>query len=168
MKFQPGSPGKPQPGRAVRILEDGQIGVHRSDPGLFLRYWGEEQSSDNWFATGDLGAFDEDGYVWYHGRADDMMNAGGFRVSPLEVEAALLQHHQVADAGVREWRVSETASIIAAFIVPVEGVQPNEEAILAFVRERLAAYKCPKQIWFVPALPRTANGKLVRKALEKP
>ena len=168
LPVRPGSPGKPQPGRAVRILEDGQIGVHRSDPGLFLRYWGEEQSSDDWFATGDLGAFDEDGYLWYHGRADDMMNAGGFRVSPLEVEAALLQHRQVADAGVREWRVSETASIIAAFIVPAEGVQPNEDAILAFVRERLAAYKCPKQIWFVPALPRTANGKLVRKALEKP
>lgn len=165
---KPGSPGKPQAGRTVIILEDGQFGVHRSDPGLFLRYWGEEPASGDWFATGDLGEIDGDGYVWYRGRADDLMNAGGFRVSPLEVEAALLQHPQVADAGVREWRVSETASIIAAFIVPAEGTHPNEEAILAFVRERLAAYKCPKQIWFVPALARTANGKLVRKALEKP
>jgi acyl-coenzyme A synthetase/AMP-(fatty) acid ligase len=165
---RPGSPGKPQAGRAVTILEDGQIGVHRTDPGLFLRYWGEEPSSEPWFATGDLGEIDADGYVWYRGRADDLMNAGGFRVSPLEVEAVLLQHAQVADAGVREWRVSETATIIAAFIVPAEGTQPDEAAILAFVRERLAAYKCPKQIWFVPALPRTANGKLVRKALERP
>lgn len=165
---RPGSPGKPQAGRAVTILQDGQIGVHRTDPGLFLRYWGEEPSSEPWFATGDTGEIDPDGYVWYRGRADDLMNAGGFRVSPLEVEAALLQHAQVADAGVREWRVSETATIIAAFIVPVEGAQPDEAAILAFVRERLAAYKCPRQIWFVPALPRTANGKLVRKALERP
>jgi acyl-coenzyme A synthetase/AMP-(fatty) acid ligase len=165
---KPGSPGRPQPGRRVMILEDGQIGVHRSDPGLFLRYWGEDQAAGEWFATGDLGEIDADGYVWYRGRADDLMNAGGFRVSPIEVEAVLLQHPQVADAGVREWRVSETASIIAAFLVPRTGQAPTEASVLAFVRERLAAYKCPKQIWFVPALPRTPNGKLVRKALERP
>jgi len=165
---KPGSPGKPQPGRSVQVLADGQIGVHRSDPGLFLRYWGEEPAGDAWFATGDLGEIDDEGYLWYRGRADDLMNAGGFRVSPLEVEAVLLQHPTVADAGVREWRVSETASIIAAFIVPQPGAAANEQAILAFVRDRLAAYKCPKQIWFVHALPRTANGKLIRKALERP
>ena len=165
---KPGSPGRPQPGRVVRILEDGQIGVHRSDPGLFLHYWGGESPQAEWFATGDLGEIDADGYVWYRGRADELMNAGGFRVSPLEVEAVLLQHPQLADAGVREWRVSETASIIAAFLVPKEADVPNEGSVLAFVRQRLAAYKCPKQIWFVPALPRTPNGKLVRKALEKP
>ncbi len=165
---KPGSPGKPQAGRAVRIQGDGQIGVHRSDPGLFLGYWGEHTLEEEWFATGDIGEIDAEGYVWHHGRADDLMNAGGFRVSPLEVEVALLQHPQVADAGVREWRVSETASVIAAFVVPQPGAAPNEEALLTFVRERLAAYKCPKQIWFVPALPRTANGKLIRKALERP
>lgn len=165
---RPGSPGKPQPDRAVRILDDGQIGVHRSDPGLLLGYWGEDPLADEWFATGDMGEIDADGYVWHLGRADDLMNAGGFRVSPLEVENVVLQHPHVADAGVREWQVSDTASIIAAFIVPQQGVSPNEETILAFVRQRLAAYKCPKQIWFVPALPRTANGKLVRKALERP
>ena len=163
-----GSPGKAQAGRSIRILEDGQIGVHRSDPGLLLRYWGEAPMTDDWFATGDTAEIDADGYVWYHGRADDLMNAGGFRVSPLEVEGVILQHPDVADCGVREWRVSETASIVAAFIVPHPHVTPDEAAIMAFVQERLAAYKCPKQIWFVPVLPRTANGKLVRKALEKP
>lgn len=165
---RPGSPGKPQRGRSVRILDDGQIAVHHTDPGLFLRYWGEEPPDEEWFATGDTAELDADGYVWCHGRIDDMMNAGGFRVSPLEVEKVLLQHDGVADAGVREWRVSESASIIAAFLVPREGAIVNEDAVLDFVRERLAAYKCPKQIWFVPALPRTANGKLNRKALEKP
>lgn len=165
---KPGSPGKPQKGRAVTILADGEIAVHRSDPGLFLGYWGEEPFAGEWFATGDTAEFDADGYVWCHGRIDDMMNAGGFRVSPLEVERVLLHHPDIADAGVREWRVSETASIIAAFLVPREGASVNEEAVLGFVSERLAAYKCPKQIWFVPALPRTANGKLNRKALEKP
>lgn len=165
---RPGSPGKPQKGRSVCILENGQLAVHRSDPGLMLRYWGDTPLSDEWFATGDMADIDADGYVWYHGRGDDLMNAGGFRVSPLEVEAILLQHPDVAEAGVREWQVSETASIIAAFIVPHAGKSPGEETVLAFVKERLAAYKCPKQIWFVPALPRTANGKLIRKALEKP
>lgn len=165
---KPGSPGKPQTGRAVKILEDGEIAVHRSDPGLFLRYWGEEPIAEDWFPTGDTAEFDADGYVWCHGRIDDMMNAGGFRVSPLEVEKVLLHHPDIADAGVREWRVSDTASIIAAFLVPREGARVNEDEVLAFVRERLAAYKCPKQIWFVPALPRTANGKLNRKALERP
>jgi len=165
---RPGSPGKPQKGRSVKILEDGEIAVHRTDPGLFLRYWGETPLEGDWFATGDTAERDADGYVWCHGRIDDMMNAGGFRVSPLEVERVLLQHPDIADAGVREWRVSETASIIAAFIVPREGHTPDEAGVLAFVSERLAAYKCPKQIWFVPALPRTANGKLNRKALERP
>jgi acyl-coenzyme A synthetase/AMP-(fatty) acid ligase len=165
---KPGSPGKPQPGRSVTILPDGQIGVHLTDPGLFLRYWGEEPVAGEWFATGDVGEIDPQGYVWHHGRADDLMNAGGFRVSPVEVENVLIQHPDVADAGVREWRVSDTATIIAAFLVPQPGASPNEATVDAFVRERLAAYKCPKQIWFVPALPRTANGKLIRKALEKP
>lgn len=165
---RPGSPGKPQKGRSVKILEDGEIAVHRTDPGLFLGYWGDERFAGEWFATGDTAEIDTDGYVWCHGRIDDMMNAGGFRVSPLEVEKVLLQHAEIADAGVREWHVSETASIIAAFLVPQAGSCVNEENVLAFVRERLAAYKCPKQIWFVPALPRTANGKLNRKALERP
>ena len=165
---KPGSPGKPQQGRAVRILENGELGVHASDPGLMLGYWGEPPMTSDWFATGDTAEIDADGYVWCHGRSDDLMNAGGFRVSPVEVEGVLLQAPGIADAGVREWRVSETASIIAAFLVPKSGVTPTEEAVLAFVRARLAAYKCPKQIWFVSALPRTANGKLIRKALAKP
>ncbi|WP_373505659.1 acyl-CoA synthetase [Aestuariivirga sp.] len=163
-----GSPGKAQAGRSIRILDDGQIGVHRADPGLLLRYWGEEPMTGDWFATGDMADIDADGYVWYKGRVDDLMNAGGFRVSPLEVEGVLLQHPGVADAGVREWRVSETASIIAAFVVPQPQANLNEDGLLAFVRDRLAAYKAPKQIWFVTALPRTANGKLIRKALERP
>ena len=165
---KPGSPGRPQKGRSVKILDDGEIAVHRTDPGLFLGYWGEERFTGDWFATGDTAEFDAEGYLWCHGRIDDMMNAGGFRVSPLEVEKVFLQHEAIADAGVREWRVNETSSIIAAFLVPCEGARVNEDTVLAFVRERLAAYKCPKQIWFVPALPRTANGKLNRKALERP
>ena len=149
----------------MRLLEDGQIAVHRSDPGLMIGYWNEAPPDGDWFATGDVAEIDGDGYVWYHGRADDLMNAGGFRVSPVEVESILSQHVHVAEAAVREWRVGDTASIIAAFIVPQAGMAPDAASILAFARERLASYKCPKQIWFVAALPRTANGKVIRKAL---
>ena len=88
--------------------------------------------------------------------------------TPGDLSGILEDRFKDTDAGVREWRVTETASIIAAFLVPRPGASVNEEAVLSFVRERLAAYKCPKQIWFVPALPRTANGKLNRKALERP
>jgi acyl-coenzyme A synthetase/AMP-(fatty) acid ligase len=162
---KPGSPGKPQPGRAIRLMADGEIGVHHSDPGLMLGYWGEAPFAGEWFATGDAAHIDEDGYVWHHGRVDDLMNAGGIRVSPIEVEAVLAQHPEVAEAGVREWRVSETLTIIAGFVVPREGTAPEEAALLAFARERLAAYKVPKKITLLKALPRTANGKLIRKAL---
>ena len=104
--YRPGSPGKPQPGRRVAILpieggetpmpagESGLIAVHRSDPGLMLGYWRNPEAEaevfrGEWFVGGDVAHLDADGYVWLHGRADDLMNAGGYRVSPAEVEAAL-------------------------------------------------------------------------------
>lgn len=162
---KPGSPGKPQPGRSVTILADGQIGVHTSDPGLLLSYLDGEVPTGEWFATGDAGRFDQDGYLWHEGRIDDVMNASGYRVSPIEVETALLQHPVIEDAGVREVRISDSLSIIGAFVVPKPGTAPEDTEILAFARERLAHYKCPKQVWFLARLPRNANGKLLRKAL---
>jgi acyl-coenzyme A synthetase/AMP-(fatty) acid ligase len=168
LPVKPGSPGKPQPGRRVRLLDDGQIAVHRSDPGLFLNYWGEAPPEGEWFATGDLAAIDGDGYYWHLGRANELMNAGGFRVSPLEVEAVLATHPKVAEVACREWRVGETTTIIAAFIVPKAGLTAEESEIMGFARQRLAAYKCPRQVWFVASLPRTPSGKLIRSALAKP
>jgi acyl-coenzyme A synthetase/AMP-(fatty) acid ligase len=160
-----GSPGKPQAGRAVRILDDGQIGISRSDPGLMLGYTSEPDFAGEWFATGDLGRIDGGGYLWHEGRSDDLMNASGYRVSPMEVENILLQHPGVGEAGVAEIRIDETLSIIGAFVVPAEGAAPDEAEILTFVRERLAVYKCPKQVWLKPGLPRNQNGKLIRKQL---
>ncbi len=162
---RPGSPGKPQPGRAVRIGADGGIEVHGDDPGLMLGYTNEEDFDGSWFATGDAGHFDEDGYLWHGGRLDDVMNASGYRVSPVEIENALVLHPEVAEAGVTELRVSDTLTIIAAFAVPKANAAPAEDDVLGFLRERLARYKWPKQIHFVKALPRNANGKLMRKAL---
>jgi acetyl-CoA synthetase len=180
---KPGAIGKPQPGRSVVILPDeggaeplpvgaeGLLAVHRSDPGLMLGYWHRpEEEADafrgDWFVGGDLASMDGEGYVTHHGRANDLMKALGYRVSPLEVEAVLSQHPSVAEAACAEVRVREDVTVIGAFIVAKEGAPREAEAIKAFAAERLAAYKCPREIVFLNALPRTANGKVKRAELK--
>ena len=182
MTLRPGSPGKPQPGRAVAILprdggaaplpagETGLLAIHRSDPGLMLGYWRRPAEEalvyrGDWFVGGDLAAFDADGYLWYHGRADDLMNAGGYRVSPAEVEAAIADHPSVAEVAVAEHAVRPDVTVIAAFVVSREGAARDAAAILAHAEQRLAAYKRPREVIFLDSLPRTANGKLLRRAL---
>jgi acyl-coenzyme A synthetase/AMP-(fatty) acid ligase len=186
MEIRPGSPGKPQPGRRIAILpldaphdgnveplppgETGLLAVHRSDPGLMLGYWRRPEEEEDvyrgeWFTGGDLASFDADGYLWFHGRADDVMNAMGYRVSPQEVEAALAGHPDIADVAVAEKRVREDVSVIAAFVVLKEGRMRNTASILAHAEAQLAAYKRPREVVFIDNLPRTANGKLMRRAL---
>jgi len=182
MPVRPGSPGKPQRGRRVTILplsgegeqvppgEVGLLAIHREEPGLMLGYWrrpDEEKQvfRGNWFAGGDLAAFDADGYVLYHGRADDTMNAGGFRVSPLEVEEALAACPGIAEIAVAERRVREDVSIVVAYVVPQDGAEISAMDIAAVAEQRLASYKRPKQIFFVPSLPRSVNGKILRRNL---
>lgn len=165
---RPGSPGKSQPGRSVVILEGGLIAVHRSDPGLMIGYWKRPEEDEavrhgDWFAGGDVGRIDDDGYVWHEGRANELMNAGGYRVSPLEVEAALAEHPAVSEVAVAEIRVREDVAVIMAFVVLHYQVQA--ETLLRFASERLASYKLPKEVRFVETLPRTANGKVVRGKL---
>lgn len=178
---RPGSPGKAQPGRRVAILDPetgvplpaGQIGllaIHRGDPGLMLGYWQRpaeeaEVLRGEWFAGGDLAHLDEAGYVWFHGRNNDLMNAGGYRVSPLEVEAALSGHPGIADVAVAERQVSETTSVICAYVVPRDGAAIDRDALLAHAAGKLAAYKRPKEVIVLDSLPRTANGKIMRRAL---
>lgn len=180
---KPGTTGKPQPGRRVAILpiaggttplpagEDGLLAVHRSDPGLMLGYWNrpdeqQEVMRGEWFVGGDLGVMDEDGYVTHLGRANDIMKALGYRVAPLEVESVLAQHPSVADVACAEVRVRADVSVIGAFVVLKPGFTPDSEAIKTFAAERLARYKCPREIAFVSALPRTANGKVRRAELQ--
>lgn len=182
---KPGTVGKPQPGRRVAILgvdggtealppsAEGLLAVHRSDPGLMLGYWKrpEEEAAvyrGDWFIGGDIATIDADGYVAHHGRANDLMKALGYRVSPLEVEAALSQHPAVAEVACAEVRVREDVSVIGAFIVPQAGARPDKEEIERFAEARLASYKRPRVITFVDSLPRTANGKVVRAQLKLP
>lgn len=179
---RPGSAGKPQSGRRIAILpsesgdeplpanEVGLLAIHSGDPGLMLGYWKRPDEDartrrGDWFVGGDLAAFDDDGYLWYHGRADDVMNVGGYRVSPLEVEAALADCPGVAEIAVKEHRVREDVAIIAAFVVARDDARPSVDAIMSHAARRLAAYKRPREVFFVESLPRGANGKLLRRAL---
>jgi acyl-coenzyme A synthetase/AMP-(fatty) acid ligase len=179
---KPGAIGKPQPGRRVAILPidggeeplpagaEGLIAVDRSDPGLMLGYWRrphEEAAVQRgpWFIGGDLGVMDADGYVTHTGRNNDIMKALGYRVSPLEVEAVLALHPGVAEVACAEIHVRADVSVIGAFIVPNGEAPASADAISDFAAERLAAYKRPREIRFVAALPRTANGKIKRSEL---
>ena len=186
---KPGSPGKAQTGRCIAALpvqrdagnqplppgEIGLLAVHRSDPGLMLGYWKRPDEEEqvyrgDWFIGGDLAHFDTDGYLVYHGRNDDVMNAMGYRVSPLEVEQCLSRHPAVAEVAVTELRVRDDVSVIAAFVVPRDPDEPDgldAVPLLAYAHAHLAAYKCPREIIFTDALPRTANGKVLRRELAR-
>lgn len=175
-----GRAGYPQPGRRVAILpetgeiparigEDGLLAVSRRDPGLMLGYWQRPEETaeafrGEWFLTGDRARMEADGAITYLGRADDVMNAGGFRVSPAEVEQALLHHAGIAEAAVVDIPVREGVSIITAFYVPKADALPEAELAAHCARE-LARYKCPRAFRAVAALPRSANGKILRRRL---
>ncbi|TDK44997.1 class I adenylate-forming enzyme family protein [Antarcticimicrobium luteum] len=170
--------GQPQTGRRVAILgpdgtpvpqgEPGVIAVHKDDPGLMLGYLnapGEKAARmrGDWFVTGDQGAMAVDGQITYLGRDDDMMNAGGYRVSPVEVEAALSAHPGIDQVGAAEVEIRPDTTIIVAFYTgPAE---LDEGALRTYVEQNLARYKQPRAFVHLDALPSGANGKLLRRAL---
>ncbi|KPP87803.1 MAG: Acyl-CoA synthetases (AMP-forming)/AMP-acid ligases II [Rhodobacteraceae bacterium HLUCCO07] len=177
---RPGTLGRPQEGRRVAIVdeagepvplgEDGTIAVSRRDPGLMLGYLGAEEETaarfrGEWFLTGDHGAMGEDFQIEYHARVDDMMNAGGYRVSPLEVEAAFHDFPGLSEIGVTDVEVKADARVIAAFYTSEAPL--DADALAAYAKERLARYKQPRLFVHVDALPRNPNGKLQRQALKQ-
>ena len=173
-----GCAGYPQPGRHVAVLggdgapvargQPGVLAVHRSDPGLFLGYFGQDAETKarfagDWFLTGDTVSMDPDGAIRYLGRDDDMMNAGGYRVSPLEVEAAIARHPDAGEVAAIEIRVKADASVIAAcYTGPA-----TPEALQAHAETCLARYKQPRLFRPVAELPKNPNGKLNRRALRE-
>ncbi|MCK8462304.1 acyl--CoA ligase [Aliiroseovarius sp. S1339] len=174
-----GTLGFPQPGRRIAVLDqDGQIvphhtpgimAVHANDPGLMLGYLGAEADtksrfSGDWFLTGDTVSMAADGAITFEGRSDDIMNAGGFRVSPIEVEAAIALHPDVHEAACAEVAVKGDATIIACFYTPEADPVPKED-LSAHAHDRLAHYKCPRLFIPVDSLPRGANNKLLRASL---
>ena len=192
---RPGSMGRPYPGHRVAVIDEdgrecprgtpGDVAVHRRDmhghpdPVFFLGYWNNEAATrakftgdpaDSWCRTGDTAVTDEDGYLWYLGRSDDMFKAAGYRIGPSEVENCLVKHPAVANAAVVPKPDAERGAIVKAFVVLAEGQVGNAALIAelqAHVRGKLAPYEYPKEVEFINALPMTTTGKVQRGLLRR-
>ncbi len=185
MPIVQGAIGKAVPGHHVEILnsdgtladvnEDGEICVKRPDPVMFLRYWNNPKAtlakfSHQWMKTGDLGRKDENGLFWFTGRADDLIESGGYRIGPGEIEACLMQHEAVALVCVLGVPDPIRGEIVKAFIVPKAGFIPNqslEESIRKHVKKRLEAHAYPRIIQFLEAMPMTKTGKILKSKLKE-
>jgi acetyl-CoA synthetase len=178
--------GKPMPGWEVAILDEderpvaqgerGEICLRaRSNPHYPLGYWRlpeatEETFGGEWFHTKDAASADADGYVWYEGRADDVIIAAGYRIGPFEVESACLEHAAVAEAAAVASPDPRRGHVVKAFIVLAAGHEPTDELaeeIKGFVRGRLSAYAYPRKVEFVGDLPKTLTGKIRRIELRQ-
>jgi acetyl-CoA synthetase len=166
---RPGAIGKPVPGHAVEVIredgsrcdvgEQGQIAVMRPDPVMFLEYWGNPEATrakfiGDWMTTGDQGIRDEDGYVHFFGRDDDVITSAGYRIGPGEIEDTLLKHPAV--------------SLAAAVVVLKDGVPASEQLaddIRDFVRTRMSAHSYPREVEFIAEMPMTTTGKVIRRIL---
>ncbi len=190
---KPGSMGLPYPGHQVAVIDDagnpakvgkiGEIALNRRDihgfpdPAIFLGYWRNDEAtqarfSGDWCRTGDLARIDEDGYLWYEGRADDVFKSSGYRIGPGEIENCLLNHPAVANAAIVPKPDPERGAVVKAYVVLTESYAGHAasylvETLQAFVRERLAPYEYPKEIEFVDALPMTSTGKVQRNVLRQ-
>jgi len=179
-----GSVGKPAPGHEVAVIDEqgnklinqiGEIAVKSGDPVLFLGYYKNPEATakkfrGDWFLIGDLGIMDEYGYIWFKGRADDVIKVSGYRLGPEEIESIILQHPAVQEVAVIGKADKLRGNIIKAFIVLKEGYSPSEELVTEIqqlVKSRLASYAYPREIEFVKELPRTETGKLKRFELRK-
>ena len=184
---QAGSMGKPVPGHEVAIVDEetgeelptgevGQIAVrHGDDPVIFAEYWNQPEATEaarvgEWHLTGDLGRVDEEGYLWFKARDDDLIITSGYRVGPGEVEEAILEHPDVEQAGVVGVPDETRGEIIKAFCQPVAGVEGDDalrEEVRSMVRENLARHEYPREIEFVDELPTTTTGKIRRTDLRE-
>ena len=182
---KPGSMGKAYPGREVDILDEsgnsvpvgeiGQIVVRTGDPTQMLEYWNNPEATaakhkNGWILTGDMAYRDEEGYIFFKGRDDDMIGSSGYRIGPAEVEEALMRHEAVAEAAVVGSPDPVRGQIVKAFIELAGGVTGSNDLVAdlqTFVKTNLAAYKYPRDIEFVTSLPKTTTGKLNRKQLRQ-
>ncbi len=176
------SAGKALPGVEVVILDEagnrvpnGAVGeiVTRSAANM-SGYWNlpdataKTLSEDNWLRTGDAGYMDDEGYIYIHDRVKDVIISGGENIYPAEVENAVFGHPDVADVAVIGVPDDKWGEAVKAMVVLREGAKADPAAIIAWARERIAAYKCPKSVEFIDALPRNASGKILRRELREP
>lgn len=182
---RPGAIGKPVPGHVVAVIDEqgnvvkpgmlGQIAVKRPDPVMFLEYWGRpdatrEKFIGDWMLTGDQGQCDEDGYIHFVGRDDDVITSSGYRIGPGEIEDCLIRHPAVALAAVIGKPDPVRTEIVKAFIVVKPG-QAASDALRTelqdFVKTRLAAHEYPREIAFIEQMPMTTTGKIIRRMLRE-
>ena len=161
----------------------GDVAVHRRDvhgepdPVFFLGYWKRDDATrakftgstdDSWCRTGDTAVMDDDGYLWYQGRSDDVFKAAGYRIGPSEIENCLVKHAAVANAAVVPKPDAERGAVVKAYVVLAAGFDGTPrlvEELQQHVRGKLAPYEYPKEIEFIDALPMTTTGKVQRKLL---
>jgi acetyl-CoA synthetase len=188
LPVRPGSMGKPTPGMDVRIVDDeggpvpddeeGNIAVRvapRRPVGMFREYWHDPAATaachvGDWYLTGDRARRDPDGYLWFEGRADDVITSSAYRIGPFEVESALVEHPAVAEAAVVGRDDPERTQVVTAFCILVPGVEGTEalaREIQDHVRTVTAPYKYPREIHFVTELPKTVSGKIRRTELRE-
>jgi malonyl-CoA/methylmalonyl-CoA synthetase len=169
---RPGTVGLPLPGVELRLAGGDQGEVLLRSPNVFGGYWGNPEATaaafdpDGWFRTGDLGSFDERGYLRTEGRSKELIITGGYNVHPREVEELLLEHPGVAEVAVVGAPSEEWCEQVAAFVVPADpAAPPDRDELLAFAAERLAGFKRPRVLRYVEALPRNALGKVQKHEL---
>jgi acyl-coenzyme A synthetase/AMP-(fatty) acid ligase len=159
--------GKALPGIELRI-DDGELILrHETCPTFFSHYIGSEPYAEEWWRTGDLVAEDEDGYLWFEGRADDVIISSGYRIGPFEVESALLTHGSVAEAAAIAVPDDERGSLVKAVVV-LRDSEPSDKLareLQDHVKSETAPYKYPRIVEFADALPKTASGKIKRAEL---
>jgi len=185
MPIKPGSMGRPVPGHRVELLDDaggpvatgevGEICLRRPDPVMFLGYWNDEAGTrakfkGDWLLTGDLARRDEDGYLWYVGRRDDVISSGAYRIGPDEIEICLGAHPSVALAAVVGRPDPIRGDVVKAFVQLRAGHEPTPELakeLQEHVRSRLSAHEYPREIEFIGTVPTNDNGKVMRKGLRQ-
>ncbi len=190
-----GAMGRPYPGHRVAVIDDdgcelpagatGEVAVHRRDihghpdPVFFIEYWKNPEATrrkftgppdDSWCRTGDLASRDEQDYLWYQGRADDMFKAAGYRIGPSEIENCLLKHPAVVNVAVVPKPDAQRGAVVKAFVVLAPGATGDANLVgqlQAHVRGKLAPYEYPKEIEFIDQLPMTTTGKVQRRVLRE-
>jgi len=185
MKIKPGSMGKPFPGITATILDTktfepinetgkpGLIGFKPDWPAMMRTYWRNEETyqkkfENGWYLPGDRAYIDQEGYYWFIGRDDDVINTGGHLVSPFEVESALLEHEAVAESAVVAKPDDVNMEVVKAFVTLKPGFEANDDMelkIMNFIRKKLSPLAMPQEIEYRESLPKTRSGKIMRRVL---
>jgi acetyl-CoA synthetase len=184
LPVKPGSMGRPmlgiQPGiidasgNEVPVGEEGDLALKTPWPSMFRTYWEQEERYRNcfrgeWYVSGDRARRDAEGYFWFIGRADDVINTAGHLVGPFEVESALIEHPAVAEAGVIGKPDPVAMEVVKAFVALKDGFEATDQLrreLIGFSREKLGAGVAPREIEFVASLPKTRSGKIMRRLLK--